>query len=250
MAERLGTAVLELSTDDTKFKRGVKRAEGDARKLDDRLDKVGRSFQRRLTKLGGSLTALGGRMRSVGRGLSLSLTAPLALIGGAIIKVAGQFEASMKKVEALTGETGDSLDKMREQAKQLGITTQFSASEAADGMGFLAQAGFDAEQILAAMPGVLELAAAGELDLARAADIASNVLTQFGIDALDIGRVNDILAATASSANTNIEQLAEATKFVGTTAAQSNIPLETIAGAIGVMANAGLQGGIAGTSLN
>ncbi|KKM90714.1 hypothetical protein LCGC14_1235790, partial [marine sediment metagenome] len=95
-----------------------------------------------------------------------------------------------------------------------------------------------------------ELAAAGELDLARAADIASNVLTQFGLDASEIGRVNDILAATASSANTNVEQMAEAMKLVGTTAAQMGIPLETVAGAIGTMGNAGLQGSIAGTSLN
>ena len=250
MAEKLGEAVLVLLTDDANYRRGIRDAKKAAESLDKKLAKTGGAFSRRLNKLGGQLRGLGTRMRKVGRSMSLSLTAPLLLIGGGIIKVAGQFEASMKKVEALTGATGDSLDAMREQAKQLGIQTQFSASEAADAMGFLAMAGFDANQILAATPGILQLAAAGELELARAADIASNVLTQFGLDASEIGRVNDILAATASSANTNVEQMAEAMKLVGTTAAQMGIPLETVAGAIGTMGNAGLQGSIAGTSLN
>ncbi len=250
MTERLGEAVLVLGTDDTKYRRGIKDAKKGAESLDKTLAKTGGAFSKRLGALGGKLKAFGGRMRSVGKSMSLSLTAPLLLIGGGIIKVAGQFEASMKKVEALTGAGGDSLDAMREQAKQLGIQTQFSASEAADAMGFLAMAGFDANQILAATPGILELAAAGELELARAADIASNVLTQFGLDASEIGRVNDVLAATASTSNTNIEQLADGMKFAGTTAAQMGFTVEQTAAALGVLANAGLQGGIAGTSLN
>ena len=132
----------------------------------------------------------------------------------------------------------------------MGIATQCAAGEAADAMGFLAQAGFDANEILAATPGILQLAAAGELELAEAADIASNVLTQFGLKAAEIGRVNDILAKTASSTNVNVRQMAESFKFVGTTANQMGLSLEEVGATIGVIGNAGLQGSIAGSLLN
>src|SRR5690606_24218902 len=103
-------------------------------------------------------------------------------------------------------------------AQDLGVATQFSASQAAEAMTFLGMAGFDTKQIMSAIPQVLELAAAANMDLAMAADIASNIIDQFGIAAEDACRVTNVLAATASSANTNVEQLAEAMKYLGPTA--------------------------------
>ena len=99
------------------------------------------------------------------------------------IKVAIDFEKQMSNVKALTGATGDEFNGLKKQAEDLGKSTAFSAKEAAEGMGFLAMAGFNTEKIMKSMPGVLDLAAAGSLDLGKAADIASNVLTQFGISA-------------------------------------------------------------------
>src|SRR5699024_5782499 len=101
------------------------------------------------------------------------------------------FDKSMNRVAALSGATGDELDAMRDQAKDLGRTTSFSASQAADAMGFLAMAGFKTNDIIKVMPGTLSLAAAGQMDIARTADIASNVLTGFGLEAAEMNRVAD-----------------------------------------------------------
>jgi TP901 family phage tail tape measure protein len=116
-------------------------------------------------------------------------------------------------------------------------------------MGFLAMAGFDTNQIISALPGTLELAAAGNLDLARAADIASNVLTGYGLQAEEVGRVNDVLALASISANTNVEQLGNAFKFVAPVAAAMGVTIEESAAAIGIMSDAGIQGEMAGTAL-
>ncbi|WP_432159213.1 phage tail tape measure protein, partial [Streptomyces sp. bgisy153] len=110
--------------------------------------------------VGGGMTAASGRMRSAGQTLTRSVSLPLAGVGLLALKMSGDFEASMNRVKAVSGATGKDFDALREQAKQLGATTQFSASEAADGMGFLAMAGFKTKDIMAAMPGVLNLAAA------------------------------------------------------------------------------------------
>src|SRR5690606_29752779 len=127
-----------------------------------------------------TLQSVGKRMTDVGKTLSTRVTLPIVGAGVAILKTAGDFEAGMNRVRALTGATGETFGALEEQAKLLGRTTQFTASQAADAMGFLAMAGFDANQILGAMPGTLELAASAQLDLGRAADIVSNILTGYG----------------------------------------------------------------------
>ncbi|WP_406168875.1 phage tail tape measure protein [Streptomyces sp. NBC_00996] len=170
-------------------------------------------------------------------------------LGFASLKASGDFEKSMNQVRAVSGATGKDFTDLREQAKQLGATTKFSATQAADGMGFLAMAGFKTKDILSAMPGVLSLASAGNMDLAQSADIASNILTGYGFKAKDTNKVVDILAKTFTSTNTNLEQLGEAMKYAGPVAHSAGLKFEESAAAIGLMGNAGIQASMAGTSL-
>lgn len=197
--------------------------------------------------------ALGASMQgasTAGRGLFTVLTAlgGITLFIGAA-KTLIDFEQSLAKVEAVIQPTADEMQKLSDIARELGANTVFTASQAADGIEFLGRAGFTANEALGAIEGTLNLAAAGSLELARAADIASNVLSAFNLDTTEAGRVADVLALAAQSANTNVEQLGEGIKFVGPIAAAFGISIEQTAAALGVLGNAGLQASTAGTGL-
>ena len=194
-------------------------------------------------------TDLGRSMQGVGKSMSKYVTVPIVGMGALFTKTAGDFEAAMKEVEAISGATGQSLQDLEDTARRLGETTQFSATEAAQGMAFLSRAGFDATETVAAMPSVLDLAAAGKMELANAADIASNVLQGFRLDASEAGRVSDVLAAAAANANTDIEQLGQAMSFVAPVAAGMGVSIEDATAAVGFLGDAGLQSGRAGRSL-
>ena len=155
----------------------------------------------------------------------------------------------MNRVEAVSGATESQMASLTAQAKELGSTTQFSASQAAQGMGFLAQAGFDVVEVLAAMPDTLNLAAAGQIDLAAAADIASNVLSGFGFAADEMSRVADVMALTAASSNTSIEMMGTSFAYVGPVAAAAGQDFEMMAAMIGKLGDAGIQASSAGTAL-
>ena len=188
-------------------------------------------------------------MQRMGQQISMGLTLPIAAFGVAMVKSAGNFEQSMNKVQALTSASGDQFAKLQKQAKDLGRTTQFSASEAADAMGFLAQAGFEANEVLGAMPSTLQLAAAAGIDLARAADITSNILTGYGKQVEDLAHVNDVLVKTFTSSNVNLEMLGETMKYVAPVASSVGLSFEEMAAATGLLGNAGIQASMAGTSL-
>lgn len=202
-----------------------------------------------LKTIQGRLSSIGDRMQTVGRRMTTFVSAPIAGIGGLILRTAANFESAMNRVQAVSGATSEEFSLLRRQARDLGATTMFSASEAADAMGFLAMAGFDARQIMEAMPGTLQLAASAQLDLARAADIVSNVLTGYGLEASELGRVNDVLVTSFTSANTNLEQLGEAMKYAGPVAKAAGVEFEEAAATLALMGNAGIQGSMAGTSL-
>ena len=159
------------------------------------------------------------------------------------------FEQSMATVRAITGATEHQYMALREETLRLGATTRFTASQAAEGATFLARAGFDTNQVLASLNDTLLLAQAGALDLGRAADIASNILTGFRLEAAQAGRVVDVLALAANSSNTNVEQLGQAMKFVAPVAAGLGVSLEETAAAVGALSDAGLQASLAGTGL-
>jgi TP901 family phage tail tape measure protein len=191
----------------------------------------------------------GAKLRSVGKSLSVGLSAPLLAIGTGAVMAAANFEKSMNKVKAVTKGTTADFKAMDTQAKELGRTTQFSASQAADAMSFLGMAGLDAKEIMDAMPATLNLAAAGNLELATAADIASNVMSGFGAEAKDLGKFVDVLAAGFTNSNTDLNQLGEAMANAAPVASGFGVSIEETTAAIGLLSNAGIQGGAAGTSL-
>jgi len=162
-----------------------------------------------------------------------------------------EFDSTMSRVQALTRlEKNDpALAALRAQARQLGAETMFSAPEAAQGMAFLAMAGFTPEAIRAAMPGLLDTALAGKLELGRAADIASNILTGFKLDPAKMARVSDVLVGTFTRANVDMEMLGETMKYVGPIAASMGTDLETAAAMAGKLGDAGIQGSMAGTAM-
>ena len=188
-------------------------------------------------------------MTRTGRTMTFAFTAPILALGIGIVKTAGNFEFAMNRVQVLTNATGEQFEKLRNQAKFLGRTTQFSATQAADAMIFLAQAGFDTNEIYEALPATLNLAAASKQDLATTADQLSNIMQGFGESTKEAGRVADVLALAASSSNTNVTQLAEAMKFAAPMARLMGMSIEETSAILGLMGNAGIQATLAGTGL-
>ncbi len=173
----------------------------------------------------------------------------IGLVGAASIKVGSDFEAAMSRVKAISGATGREFALLEKTAMQLGKTTVFSASEAAEGMQYLAMAGYDATQIVDAMPGVLNAAAAGQVELGTAADITSNVLSGFGLQAEETSRVADVLTKAFTSSNTSMESLGETMKYAAPVAKAAGFSLEETAAAAGLLGDAGISGSQAGTTL-
>ena len=165
------------------------------------------------------------------------------------ISIAGDFEASMSNVEALSGASAEELAQLSAMAKELGATTKFTAKESADAMGYMAMAGWSAEQMLEGMPGVLQLAAAAGEDLATVSDIVTDSMTAFGLSAADTTRYADVLAATAANANTSVSVMGETFKYAAPVAGALGYSIEDVSTAIGLMANAGIKGSNAGTAL-
>ena len=220
----LGKLVVEMGLDLRDFDRNLQTAQ-------QRVQNVGRGFT------------------SVGTRLTAGLTVPIAGFGVYALRSAANFQTGMLRVQALTNASADMMKRLEDQAKELGATTQYTAGQAADAMGFLAMAGFEAEEILGAMPSTLQLAASAQIDLARAADITTNIMTGYGKTVADLPRVNDILVKAFTSANVNLEMLAESMKYAGPIAHSAGLQFEEAAALIALMGNAGIQGSMAGTSL-
>jgi TP901 family phage tail tape measure protein len=173
----------------------------------------------------------------------------LVALGGYAVKTAANFDASMSKVEAATGKGGKSLDALRKAAIDAGAKTVFSASEAAGGIENLAKAGVSTQNILGGgLRGALDLAAAGELQVSDAAEIAATALTQFKLKGSDIPHVADLLAAGAGKAQGEVTDLAAALNQAGLVAAGSGLSIEETTGTLAAFASAGLTGSDAGTS--
>lgn len=187
-----------------------------------------------------------------GTGAAGLATGSAMLYSGARLLAPGiQFDADVSRVQALARLERDSaeLAALRAQARALGAATQFSANEAAQGQGFLAMAGFSPQAIMDAMPAMLDAAKAGNVELATTADIASNILTGFNLQARDMTRVSDVLTAAFTRSNTSLEMLGETMKYAAPNAAAYGQDIEIMAAAAGKLGDAGIQGGMAGTAL-
>jgi TP901 family phage tail tape measure protein len=185
---------------------------------------------------------LGTGMTAAGIGIAAGL--------GMAVKTTADFESAMSRVGALSGATESDLSTLTQTAKDLGASTSFSATQAAEGMQYLSMAGYKTNDIVAAMPGLLSAAAAGQTDLATTADITSNILSGFGLQAGETARVADVLTKTFTSSNTDLAMLGETMKYVAPTAKAMGLSLEEVSAAAGILGNAGIQGSQAGTSLS
>jgi TP901 family phage tail tape measure protein len=216
------TAVVrgELDLNSRKFEAGISRAQQQIKSLE--------STARRL----GTLTFFAG--------------------GAAIVSATRtiiDFQREMSRTGALVNATDQEFGELTDKARELGSSTLFSAKEAAAGFAFLAQAGFETNEILESSEDFLNLAAAASLDLATTMDIASNIMQGFGLEAEQSGRAVDVLSNIAASSNTNVLDLGEAMKQIGPVAAAGSVEIESAAAAVGLLANAGIKGSLSGTSL-
>ncbi|HAQ4370285.1 TPA: phage tail tape measure protein [Enterococcus faecium] len=194
-------------------------------------------------------TAVGKVMQGTGAAMTKYITTPLIGVGVAAAKVGGDFEAQMSRVKAISGATGDTFEQMKQQAIDLGAKTAFSAKESAAGMENLASAGFSAQEIMKAMPGLLDLAAVSGGDVALASENTATALRGFGLEASEAGHVADVFARAAADTNAEVGDMGEALKYVAPVANSMGISLEETAAAIGIMSDAGIKGSQAGTTL-
>lgn len=166
-----------------------------------------------------------------------------------VIDTGAAFDTSMSKVKAISGATAGDMEKLTEKAQQMGATTKFTATEAADALGYMAMAGWKTEDMLGGIDGVMNLAAASGAELATTSDIVTDSLTAFGKSAEDAARLSDIMAAAAANSNTNVEMMGETFKHAAPLAGAMGYSMEDMAVATGLMANSGIKATQAGTSL-
>ena len=178
-----------------------------------------------------------------------ALCSGIKKVAEASIEAGMSFEASMSKVEAISGATGADLDALTAKAKEMGATTMFSATESADALQYMAMAGWKADEMLTGLPTVMNLAAASGEDLATVSDIVTDDLTAFGLSANDAAHFADVLAAASSNSNTNVSMMGETFRYAGAVAGAMKYSIDDVAVAVGLMANAGIKASNAGTAL-
>ena len=231
----LGSIVAHLKLEMNDFNNNLNKAKDEINKADNNfrgLKSTGEAF----TKVGGALTA--------------GVTVPVMGIAASVVNTQMKFQDAMAKVQALSGASGAELKKLEDTAKQMGATTIFSASECADALGYMALAGWDANESAAGLPGVLNLAAASGMELAEASDMVTDYLTAFGLEADQAGRMADVLSYAQAHSNTTTQQLGEAFKNCAVNAHNAGMSLEETTAILGKLADQGLKGSEAGTALN
>ena len=224
-SKALGASIDRLAKSTDKMGGSMRRAEGAVKKTAATAGSAGRIMQRAFTFLAS------------------------AAFARSIVKTIADFGQEMATLKAVTNETEATLARFNERARELGATTRYTATQAGEAMVFLARAGFSADEVLKSIGPSLDLASAGVLSLAEAADYASNIVSQFGLGAEGLTHVVDVMVVAANSSNTSVRQLAEAMKFTGAVAGAMGIPIEQVAAAIGVLGDSGIQASMAGTNL-
>lgn len=208
-----------------------------------------RTFTDETSSAADKWSAAGKLMGSTGKALTLGVTAPLVGLGAASVKTAADFEASMSNVKAISGATAEEMERLTEKAQEMGAKTKFSASEASEAMSYMAMAGWETQDMLDGIEGIMNLAAASGESLATTSDIVTDALTAFGLTAKDTQMFVDVLASAASSTNTNVSMLGESFKYVAPVAGTFGYSVQDIGVALGLMANSGIKASQAGTSL-
>ncbi|ASB64824.1 phage tail tape measure protein [Bacillus velezensis] len=212
-------------------------------------------WSRRSQQARSDMDQMGRSSANLSKQMGLIQKASLA-VGGAVVagigvsvKKAADFEEAMSRVKAISGATGQDFEDLKNIAAKMGAETKYTAVEAAEGLQYLAMAGFSVKAQVGSLPAVLNLAAASGEGLGRSADIVSNIMTGFGIKAEDSGHAVDVLVKAMTTANTDLPQLGDAMKFVAPVAHSLGYSIEDTATAVAKMSDAGIQGSMAGTAL-
>ncbi|HGN1064085.1 TPA: phage tail tape measure protein [Proteus mirabilis] len=242
---QLGQAQRRLNSDIERTTQQLRRQENQLRRSaeQERRMAAAKSQYQKTLDVRNKMAGTGATMTATGAGMLYS--AKQTLMPGY------EFNVGMSKVQALTrlDKNSDEFKMLREQARELGATTAFTANQVAQGQAFYAMAGFKPEQIKNAMPGTLAMSLAGDIDLGTTADIGSNILTGFGLSSDEMSRVSDTLVGVFTRANVNLAMLGDTMKFVAPPASSLGVDLETTAAAAGKLGDAGIQASTAGTSL-
>lgn len=221
-------------------------------KLGDLILRVGADTSQLNQKLGDARKSIAKNTREIqnlGRNLTLGITAPLAMIGGSSVKVFADFEQSMAKVKAVSGATNAEFESLTNNAKDLGRTTRFTASEVSELQLNFAKLGFTAEEITKVTGATLALAQATGSDLATSAEVAGSTLRAFGMSADETSRVTDVMAKSFSTSALDMATFADSMKYVAPVAKAAGLSVEETTAMLASLANAGIKGSQAGTSL-
>lgn len=202
-----------------------------------------------LNQVGREAKKFGRQMQGIGKNLSTYVTAPLAGISAVSVKMAADFDDSMRKVQATSSASAEQFDMLKKKALDMGSSTKFTASESAEAMNYMAMAGWKTTDIMEGLSGIMMGAAASGESLALVSDIVTDGLTAFGLSAKDSNAFVDVLAATASNANTNISMLGDSFKYVAPIAGALGYSVEDVSVGLGLMANAGIKASQSGTAL-
>ena len=170
-------------------------------------------------------------------------------MANAVYDAGVSFDSGMSRVEAISGASGEALDKLTEKAKEMGATTKFTATEATNALYYMAMAGWKAEDMLAGLDGVMNLAAASGEDLSRVSDIVTDALTAMGYTADQSSRFADVLAAATANANVSVDTMGATFKYVGAVAGSFGYSMEDVAASIALLGNSGIKAEMAGTAL-
>lgn len=199
--------------------------------------------------LGEQFKQIGDKMKNAGKGMTQYVTAPLAAVGVAAAKTTMDFDTAMSQVAATMGKTNEEITDLREFAKEMGSTTAFSATQAAEGLNYMALAGYDSEKAMKMLPTVLNLAAAGCMDLGAASDMVTDAQTALGLSMEETTTMVDQMAQTSAKSNTSVEQLGNAILKIGPTAKSMSGGTRELNQVLGVLADNGIKGEEAGTHL-
>lgn len=238
MAVNMGTAIAYLELDTSKFSKGFRSALSDLKVFGDKSA----TAESKLKGLSSSFKTTGGL-------LTKTVTTPLVGIGTAAVAVTSKFQSKMSEVKAISGATGNEFSSLKKKAIEMGAKTKYSATEAASAFKYMSMAGWDTNDMLSGISGVMNLAAASGEDLATTSDIVTDALTAFGLSAKDSSHFADILAQASSRSNTNVGLMGETFKYVAPVAGALGYSAEDCAVAIGLMANSGIKASQAGTAL-
>ena len=200
-------------------------------------------------KVSKNLDSMGSKITGAGKTLTKTATVPILGIGTAVLKASTSFESAMSKAKAISGTSGKEFEKLRQKAIDLGKSTVFSATEVADGMTEMAKAGWNSQQIMDGMEGVLNAASASGENLASVSTIVADAITGFQLKAKDATKVADLLTQAANAGTIDITDLGESFKYIAPIASSMGLSIEDVTTAISAMSMAGIKGSQAGTSL-